>query len=755
MKKYLKQNMAFIKYLFTIIGLFAFSSSIKAAVGEEVKINGVRYIAISDSTAEASIINSEPNIVIPGHVNISNKSLKVVTIEGIKVNYKKRDRIVSIVLPNTLRQIADRAFQGTAITAIAIPNTVQEIGERAFEGCRKLKTISLSTTLKSIPKDCFNGCSALREVNIPLSVESIGQSCFEFSGLRRIIIPTSVKKIGLHAFSYCYSLEEVTIPNSVTEMEIQAFTSSENIKKIVLPDKKPHFIGGGPIPGKPHMSFKDGLCLSIKNLQEVRGNTSPICPRWAMDDILYSNGLNINSDNPFVQKFFKPIVNSFSYYANDKVIDEVEKWQQKKEYETTAQWRTRVTEETRKVKVQATLEALKKEYIKERSSKGIKALIGTYDADYATFPVYMAGLDTVYVKVPQAQAPNFKEHWTDVRLYPKYGVVNDQLALLSCSFKLNGNTFQTLKSYAGDNSNAQANELLANLSPLEIDFSAGQDQKPTNKDTGMQSALAPVIKTDDAIDKNIPVNPTTNKNTFVVIIGNEDYQRVSKVNYALNDAGTFANYCQKTLGIPQQNIRSYSNATYGTMLSALDDIKGIATAYHGNLDIIFYYAGHGIPSETDKSAYLLPVDADGIRTEVCLSTKTLYQTLSELNAKNVVVFMDACFSGAQRGEGMLASARGVALKVKADVPQGNTVVFSAASGEETAFPYKEKGHGMFTYFLLKKLQETKGDATLGEIGEYVSEEVAKQSIVINHKSQTPTIIASEQIDNWKEIKLKK
>ena len=227
------------------------------------------------------------------------------------------------------------------------------------------------------------------------------------------------------------------------------------------------------------------------------------------------------------------------------------------------------------------------------------------------------------------------------------------------------------------------------------------------------------------------------------------------MNYALNDANTFANYCQKTLGIPQQNIRCYRNATYGTMLSALDEIKGIANAYHGNLDVIFYYAGHGVPSEADKNAYLLPVDADGVRTEVCLSTKRLYQTLGELNAKNVVVFMDACFSGAQRGEGMLASARGVALKVKADVPQGNTVVFSAASGEETAFPYKEKGHGMFTYFLLKKLQDTKGDATLGEIGEYVSEEVAKQSIVINHKSQTPTIIASEQIDNWKEIKLKK
>ena len=158
MKKYLIQNMAYVKYLFTIISLFAFSSINKAAVGEEVKINGVRYIAISDSTAEACIINSEPNIVIPSHVNISNKRHKVVTIEGIKVNYKKRDRIVSIVLPNTLRQIADRAFQGTAITAIAIPNTVQEIGEGAFKSCNKLKTISLPTTLKSIPKDCFNVC---------------------------------------------------------------------------------------------------------------------------------------------------------------------------------------------------------------------------------------------------------------------------------------------------------------------------------------------------------------------------------------------------------------------------------------------------------------------------------------------------------------------------------------------------------------------------------------------------------------------
>lgn len=116
--------------------------------------------------------------------------------------------------------------------------------------------------------------------------------------------------------------------------------------------------------------------------------------------------------------------------------------------------------------------------------------------------------------------------------------------------------------------------------------------------------------------------------------------------------------------------------------------------------------------------------------------------------------MDACFSGSKRGNGMLASARGVALKVKDDSPMGNMVVLSAATEDQTAFPYNEKGHGMFTYFLLKKLQETKGETSLGELAEYVTEQVSQQSVVINRKMQTPTTLASPDIaKNWKSLKL--
>ena len=104
---------------------------------------------------------------------------------------------------------------------------------------------------------------------------------------------------------------------------------------------------------------------------------------------------------------------------------------------------------------------------------------------------------------------------------------------------------------------------------------------------------------------------------------------------------------------------------------------------------------------------------------------------------------------------MLASARGVAIKPKENLPQGNLVVFSAASGVETAYPYKDKGHGMFTYFLLKKLQDTRGAVTLGELSDYITTNVKRQSVVTNRKSQTPTVIYSNSIGlAWKGLKLK-
>ena len=258
------------------------------------------------------------------------------------------------------------------------------------------------------------------------------------------------------------------------------------------------------------------------------------------------------------------------------------------------------------------------------------------------------------------------------------------------------------------------------------------------------------------IDKNIPEAINSNSNTFAIVIANETYNKEANVPYAVNDGNIFKEYCRNCLGIPEKNIHLITNATLNDIRHEVKWIQNVAEVYKGDAKIIFYYAGHGIPDEKSKNAYLLPTDGYGSDVATGYSLENLYKTFGSLPSKSITVFLDACFSGAKRDGNMLASARGVAIKVKQTIPVGNMVVFTAAQGDETAYPYKEEEHGLFTYYLLKKLQETKGDVTLGELGDYIKEQVERQSIVTNGKLQSPSIMATSSIGNeWKNWTLNK
>lgn len=258
------------------------------------------------------------------------------------------------------------------------------------------------------------------------------------------------------------------------------------------------------------------------------------------------------------------------------------------------------------------------------------------------------------------------------------------------------------------------------------------------------------------IDKNIPEAINSNSNTFAIVIANETYNKEANVPYAVNDGNIFKEYCRNCLGIPEKNIHLITNATLNDIRHEVKWIQDVAEVYKGDAKIIFYYAGHGIPDEKSKNAYLLPTDGYGSDVATGYSLENLYKTFGSLPSKSITVFLDACFSGAKRDGNMLASARGIAIKVKQTIPVGNMVVFTAAQGDETAYPYKEEEHGLFTYYLLKKLQETKGNATLGELSDYIKEQVERQSIVTNGKLQSPSIMATSSIGNeWKNWTLNK
>lgn len=288
---------------------------------------------------------------------------------------------------------------------------------------------------------------------------------------------------------------------------------------------------------------------------------------------------------------------------------------------------------------------------------------------------------------------------------------------------------------------------------LPVKFSLKSEQKEEPKEP--KNDLAEAVPAEKPKETPVLPEPVKKDKTFVVIIANEHYQEEQPVEFALNDGEQFRNCCIDVLGIPKENVHLRKDATLNHIRHELQWLKDVAAAYQGEAHIIVYYAGHGVPDEATHSSYILPVDGMASSIITGYSLDTFYEQLAQLNAQDVLIFLDACFSGANRGKGMLTSSRGVAMKPKSNIPNGKLVIFSATQGDETAFPFREKEHGLFTYYLIDKINNAQGTLSLGDLQKYVSTEVLRKSVVINRKRQTPCINTSSGIGaTWQDIRLK-
>ena len=95
-----------------------------------------------------------------------------------------------IKLKKTVERITDKnGFRNSeTLTSIVLPDSLTEIGERAFTLCKKLSSVIIPNSVTEICRFTFNGCSSLVSV----------------------VIPDSVKKIGDFAFYGCDNLSEET-----------------------------------------------------------------------------------------------------------------------------------------------------------------------------------------------------------------------------------------------------------------------------------------------------------------------------------------------------------------------------------------------------------------------------------------------------------------------------------------------------------------------------------------------------------------
>lgn len=258
------------------------------------------------------------------------------------------------------------------------------------------------------------------------------------------------------------------------------------------------------------------------------------------------------------------------------------------------------------------------------------------------------------------------------------------------------------------------------------------------------------------VDRHVPKGRKSFRNRCAVVIGNEDYSErntgligTQDVPYAKRDAKIMAQYLESLWGIPEEKVILITNATKGEMQRAINRLSEFAEIRDGDAELIFYYSGHGLPSEGSDEPYLIPVDVDGSRPEDGLALNWVFEKLKEHTSSRVTVFLDACFSGGARDGSLLADTKGIYREPDVVKATGNSVVFASSSGSQSSGVFKEKEHGYFTYFLLKFMMEKEDKLTYGAMFDFIEEEVKNQAFN-DGRSQTPNVNPSRELgDEWK------
>jgi formylglycine-generating enzyme required for sulfatase activity len=242
----------------------------------------------------------------------------------------------------------------------------------------------------------------------------------------------------------------------------------------------------------------------------------------------------------------------------------------------------------------------------------------------------------------------------------------------------------------------------------------------------------------------------TQPNAYAVVVGISQYSEevIPKVPYAVKDAQAIAALLETQAGIPKTHIKvlTDSKATLSGLRNHLGDwlrmrAKADATVY-------VYFAGHGTPNLQTQSGAIVPWDGHPDFPAGLYPLKELEDTLGTLPTKDVIVFLDSCFSGGAGRSVLPKGARPMGLQYPV-LAQGNVMVLAAATGTQISSDYDKAGHGLFTHYLLAGLRgeadaDKDGLVTLTEIFPFVRDRVAHTAVEELNREQTPVFLPGEE-----------
>ncbi len=164
----------------------------------------------------------------------------------------------------------------------------------------------------------------------------------------------------------------------------------------------------------------------------------------------------------------------------------------------------------------------------------------------------------------------------------------------------------------------------------------------------------------------------------------------------------------------------------------------------------FFFSGHGAPEPSSGTSYLLPYDGDPkALDQTALKLGDVLAALSATKAKEVIAFVDSCFSGAG-GRSVLPPGARPLVRVKDAAASPRLALFSAASGSEISGPVVGGAAGLFSNVVTEALGTAQavidgdGQITLQELADWVKPRVAREAKRDN-REQNPSLTLSGEL----------
>jgi len=273
-------------------------------------------------------------------------------------------------------------------------------------------------------------------------------------------------------------------------------------------------------------------------------------------------------------------------------------------------------------------------------------------------------------------------------------------------------------------------------------FAKSDIDAPPSIDGGSVS----ILKSD--VDDPPSIHLKNNHSAYAIVVGIESYrQQLPKAEFAARDAQTMTNYLTKAMGYPEENVVTLLNdrATNVDLAKYLE--KWLPNNVEPGGTVFIYYSGHGAPDPKIGSAYLVPYDGDPtFIAETGYSLSRMYDALGKLPAKEVIVALDSCFSGAGGRSVLAKGARPLVMNLQAGTAiSKNMTVLAASSGDQISSTYDEKGHGLFTYFMLKGIKNEDvvnpdGSLRMDDLYGYLKPQVERIARKQYNNEQTPQLM---------------